>query len=415
MVQKGKGNIVSDTSQRHRPIWMDVAAIGLLMTATLKIMANATISPALPALEESFAGEPGAAYLTRFLVSAPSLTVVLVAPLAGVAADRYGRGPLLIAGILLFVMAGTAGAYLPDLTSILVSRLVLGVAVALTMTAQVALVGDLFSGSRRSAFMGLQTTAINLCGLLFIGLAGYLAGLSPRLPFLVYALPVLALPFLLSIHRREDHSGQGEPGKGDAGLPLASRAHWLMPALLVGALTTVTVMLFFLMPSQLPFYLDANGFDSASATAIGLGTLMLCGAGVAMTFKRLSESLGLASTLAVGNAMMAAGFAVLALEASWLFVLTGAGAIGAGYALVQPGFLSLALQVAPVERRGSVSGIVTTSMFLGQVISPFALTPFIQTVGFAYVYFGTSLSFVLLALAVVLLMLPRARPQREIR
>lgn len=392
---------------------MDVAAIGLLMTATLKIMANATISPALPALEESFAGEPGAAYMTRFLVSAPSLTVVLVAPLAGIAADRYGRGPLLLAGVLLFVLAGTAGAYLPDLTSILVSRLALGIAVALTMTAQVALVGDLFSGPQRSAFMGLQTTAINLCGLLFIGLAGYLAGLSPRLPFLVYGLPVLALPFLLTIHRREVRSGQTKTRKDEDGFSAVAKTHWLLPALLVGALTTVTVMLFFLMPSQLPFYLAANGFDSASATAIGLGTLMLCGAAVAMTFKRLSESLGLALTLAVGYALMASGFSVLAIKASWFFVLMGAGAIGAGYALVQPGFLSLALQVAPVERRGSVSGIVTTSMFLGQVISPLALTPFIQEFGFAFVYFGTSLSFVLLALAVVLPLLSRGRPQGE--
>ena len=34
-----------------RPLWLETAAIALLMTATLKIMANATISPALPALE----------------------------------------------------------------------------------------------------------------------------------------------------------------------------------------------------------------------------------------------------------------------------------------------------------------------------------------------------------------------------
>ena len=139
-----------------RPLWLETAAIALLMTATLKIMANATISPALPALEASFPDEPAAAYLTRFLVAAPSLSVVLIAPFAGLAADRFGRGPLLLAGVLLFAFAGSAGAYLPDLQSILVSRLLLGVAVAMTMTAQVALVGDLFSGQRRSAFMGWQ-------------------------------------------------------------------------------------------------------------------------------------------------------------------------------------------------------------------------------------------------------------------
>ena len=89
-----------------RPLWLETAAIALLMTATLKIMANATISPALPALEASFPDEPAAAYLTRFLVAAPSLSVVLIAPFAGLAADRFGRGPLLLAGVLLFAFAG---------------------------------------------------------------------------------------------------------------------------------------------------------------------------------------------------------------------------------------------------------------------------------------------------------------------
>jgi MFS family permease len=160
-----QGKIVPDKkANRGLPLWRDAIAVGLLMTATLKIMANATISPALPALEASFAGDPGVAYLTRFLVSAPSLSVVLVAPFAGFAADRFGRGPLLVIGVVLFALAGSAGAYLPDLFSILISRLLLGVAVALTMTAQVALVGDLFAGARRSAFMGWQVAAVNFSG-----------------------------------------------------------------------------------------------------------------------------------------------------------------------------------------------------------------------------------------------------------
>ncbi|MCV0427613.1 MAG: MFS transporter [Roseibium sp.] len=372
-------------------------------------MANATISPALPALEASFAGEPGAAYLTRFLVSAPSLTVVLVAPFAGLAADRYGRGIMLIAGILLFVVAGSAGAYLPDLVSILVSRLVLGVAVAMTMTAQVALVGDLFSGSRRSAFMGWQTTAINFSGLLFIGLAGLLAGQSPRLPFLVYALPILFLPLLISIHRQEKQSEKPNGNQDGTDQSHGAKVHWFGAAISVAALTMFTVMLFFLMPSQLPFYLDANGFDSASATTVGLGTLMLTGGIVAMVFKRLSERLGLAATLAVGYALMAAGFCVLAVDASWLFVLPGAALIGAGYALVQPGFLFLALQVAPKERRGSVSGIVTTAMFLGQVISPLLLTPFIQRFGFSSVYFAATATFTAFSLGAFVPMFQRRR------
>jgi MFS family permease len=386
-------------SSSGRPLWLETAAIALLMTATLKIMANATISPALPALEASFPDEPGAAYLTRFLVAAPSLSVVLIAPFAGFAADRFGRGPLLLFGVLLFALAGSAGAYLPDLQSILISRLLLGVAVAMTMTAQVALVGDLFSGQSRSAFMGCQTAAVNFSGFLFIGFAGWLAGLSPRLPFLVYVLPVLLVPLLLPILKRERNTRRENSVDRSASQVAVPRKGWFVPVLAVGFLTMVTVMFFFLMPSQLPFYLEENGLESASGTAMGLGALTLTGGIVAIAYRRISTLLGLSASFGAGFALMGLGFAVLSVEAIWPLILGGAALVGAGYSLVQPSFLLLALQVAPEERRGSVSGIVTTAMFLGQVVSPLLLTMPIQEFGFAAVYRGTALALSLFAAA----------------
>lgn len=387
-----------DRVSRQRPLWTDAAAIAVLLTATFKIMANATISPALPGLEAGFAQSPGAAYLVRFLVAAPSLTVVLVAPIAGLIADRFGRTPLLIGGVALFAVTGSAGAYLPDLNSILASRLLLGVAVAMTMTAQVSLVGDLFTGERRNAFMGWQTAAVNFSGFIFIGFAGYLAGISPRLPFLIYAIPILLLPLLVSVGRREKRKGgTGDTARESSAEDAGSR-RWLMQALLIAALAMTTVALFFLMPSQLPFYLDRAGFDSASATAISLGTLTFVGGCVALLFKRISGQLGLPLTLSVGYLLMFGGFAALAMEATWTFILSGVALIGAGYAFVQPGFLLLALQVAPPKRRGTVSGFVTTGMFLGQVVSPLLLTPFLQSDGFETVFFAVALVLMLIAI-----------------
>lgn len=388
----------------HRLTWLNVAAIGLLLTATLKIMANATISPALPALEASFSDVPNDAYLTRFLVAAPSLTVILVAPVAGLLADRIGKGGLLISGVVLFILAGSAGAYLPDLQSILISRFALGAAVALTMTAQVALVGDLFDGPRRNAFLGWQTVAINFSGLIFIGLAGILAGLSPRLPFLVYLLPVLLLPFLARIHQQERKVAAAESEKTRSHEKSASRS-WFSSVAAICGLTMSTVMLFFLMPSQIPFYLLESGFDPASGTAVTLGVLMLSGGTTAVLFKRASELFGLAAVFAIGFATMAAGFAVIVSYPVWTLILPGAALIGAGYSFVQPGFFVLALKVAPGNRRGSVSGLVTTAMFAGQVISPLLFTAWLQQSGFRPVFLAAAGMFSVLALGAFAVML----------
>lgn len=388
----------------QQPLWREAAALALLLTATLKIMANATISPALPALEASFAGEPGAAYLVRFLVSAPSLTVVLVAPIAGLFVDRYGKGWLLMAGVALFAVSGSAGAVLPDLNSIVASRLLLGVALAFTMTAQVALAGDLFEGSRRSAFMGAQVVAINFSGFLFIGGAGLVADLSPRLPFLVYALPILLLPLLLPIALSErQRRGERDETSGGAVADTDQEAQknvqtWFKAAFGLASLSMVTVMLFFLMPSQLPFYLDKAGFNSATGTALGLGALTLSGAFTALRFQQIRNQLGLSRTFAAGFFVMGAGFATLAVRPAWEFILPGCSLIGVGYALVQPALFLVALDIAPANRRGTVSGMVTTSMFLGQVVSPFVLTPMLQASAFAVVYVAVAGVFGCLAL-----------------
>jgi MFS family permease len=78
------------TTPRQTQIWRDARAIALLMAASLTTMANATISPAPPGLERLFADDPNTGMLVRLLVPAPSLSVAIFAPFAGLVADRYG-------------------------------------------------------------------------------------------------------------------------------------------------------------------------------------------------------------------------------------------------------------------------------------------------------------------------------------
>ena len=340
-----------------RPVWQDNRAVVLLMAAMLTTMANATISPALPGLERLFAQDPDAAMLTRLLVTAPSLSVAVLAPLAGLAIDRVGRRRPLLIGILLFVTAGCAGLVLPSLPTILASRLVLGIAVALIMTAQTALVADYFSGAERTALMGLQISARNFGGLLFITLAGWTASLSPRLPFAIYGLAIFLLPLAWKIVTdgpRPSSQPKAEISHG----PEGSRS-WMAFFLAVVLLQALTNMLFFIMPTQLPFFLALKGQDSAVMTGAALGVLMLSGGCVALLYARIRPALGHAGVFAAGYGCMAAGFALLSEQTAMPVCLAGAALIGAGYALVSPMFVALALDLAPASRRGLAGGILT--------------------------------------------------------
>jgi MFS family permease len=385
---------------RERSIWQDPRAIALLLAASLTTMANATISPALPGIERLFADDPNAALLTRLLVPAPSLSVALFAPLAGFAADRIGRRRMLLAGVVLFVIAGCAGLVLPDLPSIFASRLVLGIAVALIMTAQTALIGDYFTGDDRNALTGLQISARNFGGLVFISLAGWAAALSPRLPFAIYGLAALFLP-LMWLAIVEPPRIAAVPGAmtagGDDGHP-----SWRSLLVALVLLQGLTNMIFFLMPTQISFFLEARGYESAMMTGTVLGLLMISGGCSALLYRRIQRRIGAAGIFAAGYAAMALGFLLLSGAASTPPLLMAALLIGAGYALVSPSFVGMALDLAPRQARGLAGGILTASIFIGQFCSPLASTPLIATHGYGDLFRGTAWLLAIMALAAVL-------------
>lgn len=399
----------TSSEPRMSPVWTDPTAVALLLAATLIIMSNATISPALPGLEAQFAGEPNAAFLTRLLVPAPSLAVLLAAPFAGLAADRFGRRPLLIGGLALFVLTGPAGLFLPDLTSILASRLALGVAVAMIMTAQTALVGDCFTGERRTALMGLQVSARNFGGMAFIGLAGLLAAIEPRLPFAIYGLAILYLPLIwCGVRDLPTHA----PTQGTAvGLAAAAgRERWLWATLALAGLQMITAMVFFLNPTQIPFYAVTLGYDGAGTTGAYLAVLMLSGGLAALFYGRIKRRIGDFGGYAAGFGLMALGFGLLPAGGNFALLLAGGSLIGAGYAMVTPIFIAIALQIAPAARRGLAGGILTSSMFMGQFASPCASMPAISAFGYETVLYATAAGFAAMALVAGLVMALRPLP-----
>lgn len=391
-------------------LWRDSRAVALLMVATLTVMANATISPALPGLQKLFAGDPNAALLTRLLVTAPSLSIALLAPLVGLAVDRIGRRVPLLAGIILFVIAGSAGLYLPDLPSIFLSRIALGVAVALIMTAQTALIGDYFSGEARIALTGLQISARNFGGLIFILLAGMVATVSPKWVFGVYGLALIVLPIAWTVIVEPQRTSLA--GKGAHSSAADETRKWYLPFLGLVVLQSITNMFFFIMPTQLPFFVNSKGYTSAALTGMVLSVLMLSGGSVALAYSRIQRTLGYAGVYATGYTAMASGFLLLMIAAGPLFFLGGAALIGAGYAAVSPTFIALTLSLAPTSRRGLAGGILTASVFAGQFVSPLLSTPVIMMAGYEGLFLAAALFLAIMAAIALGAALLRGREAR---
>lgn len=378
----------------ERPIRRDPRAVALMLVASLTVMTAATISPALPGLETQFAGDETYSFLIRLLVPAPSLAVVLFAPWCGVIADRASRRSMLLAGLILFIISGSAGLFLPTLPLIMASRLCLGIALAMIMTAQSALLGDYFSGKTLHIVTSAQVSARNLGGFVFIMIAGLLATMGPRFPFAVYALPVLVMPFFWRVIVDPPSSMPAEQNLSSIN---AGKTQPLIYLLALGQM--VVTMLFFVMPTQLPFFLSGQGYSSPAMTGAALGTLMLAGGAAALYYPRLREAIGYAGNWACGFGLMAMGFATLVTVKAGVAVFFGCAAIGAGYALAIPGFVAISLSATSSNKRGKTGALLTGSVFLGQFLSPLISTPAISAWGWRAS--GIGLAVILGALALI--------------
>jgi MFS family permease len=182
---------------------------------------------------------------------------------------------------------------------------------------------------------------------------------------------------------------------GDA----AGHKSWVLLLSLLVLLQAVTNMIFFVMPTQMSFFLEAQGYDAAMMTGAILGTVMLSGGGFALIYPRLQRATGYAGIFLMGYASMALGFLLLLLAGTTPTLFAAAASIGAGYALVSPSFVALTLSLAPLRRRGVSGGVLTASIFIGQFVSPLLVTPLITRHGYGTLFGGMTLLLAAMAVA----------------
>lgn len=140
----------------------------LWLVSTLTVMSGATISPALPSIQAHFAQAENAEAFTKLILTIPALSIVVSAYFMGLISRLLNKKNLLLIGVTLYAIAGSAGLYLNSLHSLLISRAILGVAVAAIMTMATTLIADLFEGEERTQTLALQATFMTTGGIVFI-------------------------------------------------------------------------------------------------------------------------------------------------------------------------------------------------------------------------------------------------------
>ncbi|HIQ46550.1 MAG TPA: MFS transporter [Sulfurovum sp.] len=338
----------------------------LLLLATLGIMSGITIVSSLPLISHTFLNIPNIEFLSKLMLTIPSMVIALFSPFAGYIVDRFGRLKPLYSGIFLFIVGGSSGFYLHDFYIILVGRAVLGLGVSLMMTSFTALIGDYFSEEERHKFMSKQGMVVALSGIVFITSGGLLAQIHWSYPFAIYLIPLLYLPFLLkTLYEPKLHKHSETLEVEVKLLPVYLTAFFVM-------------VLFYMMPTQFP-YLIVNVLGGKPQT-IGfvIATAMTFNALTVIQYAKLKARFSYIQIYAATFALFGLGLMIISQATSISGLFFATAPIGMGFGLLFVNTNAWFLSLVPAHKRGKAAGVLTSSFFLGQFASPLFFEPIVR-------------------------------------
>jgi MFS family permease len=335
-------------------------------------------------MEDHFAGTGNLELWVRLVLTVPALFIVIGSPIAGIIVDRLGRKPLLIASALLYGFAGGSGFFLNSLFAILGGRALLGLAVAGVMVSATTLIADYYIGQARANFMGLQAAFMGLGGVLFLSAGGSLAEASWRYPFLIYLFSWLLLPLMLIFifEPRRDNLNTPQGGNqlnANAAIPVKL-------LLLVYGVTTLSQVIFYLIPVQLPFYLRTLTKATPAQSGMAIAMCTLFSAFASLSYGKVKARLDFVSILPIIFALMGIGYSIIGLMNSYALILLGLATAGLGLGLLMPNMTVWVSATVPDAVRGRALGGLSTSLFLGQFLSPIVALPVSFKVGLGLTY-----------------------------
>jgi MFS transporter, ACDE family, multidrug resistance protein len=316
------------------------------------------IQPALPALTQPFGISDAALGLVMTMLTAPA---IFLAPVFGVVADLYGRRLLLAWGLIFYGIFGTAMAFAPTFTWLLIFRAAQGVAYSAVIPLTIVLIGDLLEGDKEIGGQGLKVF-LDRVGYMFLPpLGGFLATIAWYWPFTVYGLTVplgVAAFFWMPETKGQHHHGT----KAYLGDVLRLTRH---PRLLIAF--SAGFLRFFLDYGFLTYFplflVRTHGVSTATAGLLyiffSVGAMITSSQAGHLAVGRDKAHLLFAAFVISGLTVTAVPF----LPGTWLV----GGALffyGIANGVISPMQKSLLTQNAPTEMRG---GVVSFDRLIQQV------------------------------------------------
>ncbi len=350
----------SETTVGRPPSWI---------LFTISIVGVTIITPIAPGIPDILRALDAPASAAGLIIGSATLPGILLAPVIGVLADRWGRRRVLVPCLLLFAVAGTASIFAPSVAALAVIRFFQGIGAAGLINLVIVLIGDHWEGTDRVRMLGRNSAALTAGIAALPTVGGALADwLGWRGPFYLY--PLVFVVVIAAVRVLPSDEPSGSLGVGDQ---LRASARVLRTPVVSGLLVlevAIMVAIFGLILTVLPFHLEEAYGLSAGARGIFLGMPSLISFWISLNVARITDRFGRARAVTTGLAAFAVSFLVLGSPVSLLVLGAGALIWGVAEGLTFAPLLDRITEAAGQESRGTVIAVSAGAVRLGQTIGP---------------------------------------------
>ncbi|MCB2230779.1 MFS transporter [bacterium] len=361
----------------------------------MAVLGVSSVTPAFPLMAEKLGVSVQSIAL---LITVFTLPGIVLTPIFGVLADRYGRKRILVPSLLLFGVAGSACSLVRDFDLLLLFRFLQGVGGASIMSLNTTVIGDLYNAADRRTAMGYNASVLSVGTACYPLIGGALASIAWYYPF---ALPLLALPIaftvLFGLKNPEPHVRES--------LSNYFANMWkAMNRRIAGVFAGSFLTFIILYGSYLTFFpfLIKSRFDGSPIT---IGLLMSCAsASTAVTSSqlgRLGRRFRPGVLLAFGSVTYVVALVAMPHMPSTGTLVLPALLFGVAQGVNIPNLQALLASLAPMEYRAAYMSANAMVLRGGQTLGPLLLGAVFSLGGLDWVFYAGASCGLLLMIVVL--------------
>ncbi|GAA0180365.1 MFS transporter [Clostridium sediminicola] len=342
--------------------------LAILSISLLTVMSGAAVSPALGNIHEDFQGAN--LLFIKMILTIPAILIIPCSLITGKLVGKIKKKKLLLIGLLIYLLGGVGGGFCTNIYELLTFRALLGIGVGIIMPLSTGLIADFFEKDERAKMMGYSSAVNQLGGMIAIILSGILAVVNWRFSFGVYGIGIITLILVIFV--------LPEPVKKEAVSKNQSNFNKNLFKLMI-AMAVVNIV-FYTVPTTMSIFIQSENLGGASMSGYALSIINIVAFVVGLFFIKITKVLKnnaaviSSSFMFVGFLFLSNGDSIIALMISMIF-------IGLGLGILLPLIFFTTSKSATSQNSTFALACISSSMFLGQFLSPVLVDFFSKILG----------------------------------